>query len=97
VRRCSASFYVTVTRKLAVPLSESDAAIAVQRFARFTTVPTDATFVAAALETSRAHRLSYWDALIIEAAASAGCDDLYSEDLTDGSVLRGVRIRNPFR
>ena len=30
------------------------------------------------------------------AAAESGCDVLWTEDLNDGQVLRGVRIRNPF-
>jgi hypothetical protein len=29
-------------------------------------------------------------------AADTGCDVLWTEDLTDGQVLRGVRIQNPF-
>ncbi|HET8928239.1 MAG TPA: PIN domain-containing protein [Microbacterium sp.] len=89
-------FYVTVTRKLAVPLPADDAARAVGRLSALAVVPTDAALVAAAVETVRAHQVSYWDALIIEAAAVAGCDVLLSEDLADGSVMRGVRIENPF-
>lgn len=30
------------------------------------------------------------------AAAESGCDTLWTEDLNDGQVLRGVRIRDPF-
>jgi predicted nucleic acid-binding protein len=49
-----------------------------------------------AIETSRMAQLSYWDALTIEAAASAGCDRVLTEDLATGSIIRGVRIDNPF-
>lgn len=41
------------------------------------------------------HRLPFRDALIIVAAESANCETLYSEDLNDGHVIRGVRIVNP--
>jgi predicted nucleic acid-binding protein len=34
--------------------------------------------------------------MIVLAAAESGCDVLWTEDLNDGQLLRGVRIRNPF-
>ncbi|MDR0593793.1 MAG: hypothetical protein LBG60_11165 [Bifidobacteriaceae bacterium] len=53
--------------------------------------------VAAAIETSIRHQVNYWDALIVEAAASAGCARLLTEDLDDGQIISGVRVTNPFR
>ena len=41
--------------------------------------------------------LSFWDALIVVAAANSGAKRLYSEDMQDGQVILGVRIVNPFR
>ena len=35
--------------------------------------------------------------VIHESAALCGCPTLWTEDLTDGSVIRVVAIRNPFR
>lgn len=32
-----------------------------------------------------------------ELAAELGCDVLWTEDLSDGHVIRDVRIRDPFR
>ena len=45
-----------------------------------------------------AERYGYriYDALIIAAAAEAGCRTLYSEDLADDQQIAGVRIVNPF-
>jgi len=43
------------------------------------------------------HRVSIYDAMIAAAARLAGCRVLLSEDMQDGVVLEGVRIRNPFR
>lgn len=43
------------------------------------------------------YQISHWDAIIVAAALSAGCDTLYSEDLQDGQVLEGrMTVRNPF-
>ena len=41
--------------------------------------------------------VSHWDALIIAAAISQGCDTLLSEDLQLGQTIEGVRIVSPFR
>jgi len=38
---------------------------------------------------------SRWDALIIVAAEGANCQKLWSENLNDGQVIRGVCIENP--
>ena len=40
---------------------------------------------------------SYYDSLILAAAASAGCQTLYSEDLQSGQMLIGLEIMNPFQ
>lgn len=89
-------FFVAVTRKLATPLPVARAKEAIDELTRNPVVATDVTLVVAAVETARAHQLSYWDALIIDAAATAGCDRILTEDLADGATLRGVRIENPF-
>jgi predicted nucleic acid-binding protein len=41
--------------------------------------------------------VSHWDAAILEAARSLGCDVVLSEDLSDGQDYAGVRVENPFR
>ncbi|MGH9520784.1 MAG: PIN domain-containing protein [Terriglobales bacterium] len=42
------------------------------------------------------YRLSFWDSLIVSAAALARCATLYTEDMQHGQIIRGVRICNPF-
>ena len=42
------------------------------------------------------HVLSIWDAVILSAAAAAGCRLLLSEDLQDGFTWNGVTVVNPF-
>lgn len=58
--------------------------------------PLDAGTTSAARDISRRFALSYWDAQICAAAAASGASVLLSEDLQDGQVVAGVRIRNPF-
>lgn len=43
------------------------------------------------------HQLSFYDACIVAAAATADCQTLYSEDMNHGQILEdSLTIRNPF-
>jgi predicted nucleic acid-binding protein len=89
-------FYVTATRKLARPLSEEAATEAVNELLKLPLVEIDAEIILLAIRLSRRHRISLWDALIIEAAARAGCERVLTEDLQHGWEVRNLRIENPF-
>jgi predicted nucleic acid-binding protein len=42
------------------------------------------------------HRLSLWEAMIVRSAADLHCDTLWTEGLSDGLVIEGVALINPF-
>lgn len=42
------------------------------------------------------YQLSYWDSAILAAAQSAGCDAVYSEDMSTTQDYGGINIINPF-
>jgi len=88
--------YVTLTRKLVRKVPADVAHQALIELQALDVVPITAGLVLAATETSVRWQLSYWDSLIIEAAAKAGCITLLTEDLNDQAVINGVRIVNPF-
>jgi predicted nucleic acid-binding protein len=90
-------FYVTVTRKLKRPLDETAADEALEWLGLLHVVALDSALVKAAIQTSRSAQLSYWDGLIVAAAAQARCGRLLSEDLNDGQLIGSVRVENPFR
>ena len=48
-----------------------------------------------AIDCSILNTISFWDALLVAAAASARCDTLWTEDLNPGQTILGVRIENP--
>lgn len=76
--------------------SAEDARAVVIEFSEgFIPVDTTRSTFAAALDLVIEHRLQFWDALIVNAAAEAGCTLLLSEDMQDGFMLRGVTIVNP--
>ena len=89
-------FYVAVTRRLGKPLSESEAEAAVRRLATLSVVATDVDLVLGAVAGSRRHRISYWDALIVEAALRAECSGLLTEDFQHGRLFADLRVENPF-
>jgi predicted nucleic acid-binding protein len=89
-------FFVTVTRKVAQPLSIDEAADRIREFATWKIFAPTAKDMLAAIALQKQAVLNFWDAMVVEAAAESGCDVLWTEDLNDGQLLRGVRIRNPF-
>ena len=62
----------------------------------FPLVETSPGVMLAAADLATDHRLGIWDAVILAAAAAAGCRLLLSEDLQDGFTWSGVTVANPF-
>ncbi len=61
----------------------------------FALADTSAAVLLAAVDLA-SRQFSLWDAVILNAAAEAGCRILLSEDMQDGFIWRGVTIVNPF-
>jgi len=86
-------FYVAVTRKMGVdPLAAKSV---LHTFSIFEIVQTSPDLIDDAIDCSILNKISFWDALIVAAAASSGCAVVYSEDLNAGQIIQGVRIENP--
>lgn len=91
-------FYVQVTRATRTsPLTHEQAVGLVESFLRFPVADATVSIVRASLLTRERFQISYWDAAIIEAARSLGCDVVLSEDLAHGQDYGGIRVENPFR
>ena len=87
--------YVNVAlRKLRLPQALIRERIAFYR--RFEMVPASADVIAGALDLHVLHGLSFYDALIVQAAVVSGCQRVLSEDMQHAAVYGGVRIENPF-
>ena len=89
-------FYVNATRKLSPPLPSEVAEERVQDFSRLSLVRIETAMILSAIVRSREYMLSFWDALIVEAALKGGADRLLTEDLQHGQEIEGLRIENPF-
>jgi predicted nucleic acid-binding protein len=62
----------------------------------FLLIETSPSVLTAAFDLSADHGLDIWDAVVMAAAASAGCRLLLSEDMQEGFTWSGVTIANPF-
>ena len=87
--------YATLVRKGG--RSRAQARDAVLRWGdTFPVIETSSSIQLMAMELAIDHQLSPWDAVILSAAADAGCRLLLSEDLQDGFTWSGVTVANPF-
>jgi predicted nucleic acid-binding protein len=87
-------FYVVATKKLhADPVITKNI---LKQFENVEVVITHPELIYDAIDCSVMNRLSFWDALIIVAAESAKCKEIWTEDLNTGQSIRGIKIINPF-
>lgn len=91
-----AEFFVVVTRRLAEPMSTSDAASAVRAMAGLPVVVLDKHVTIRALGICEAAQISFWDAQIVAAARAGRCERILTEDLSHGTEIGSVTIENPF-
>lgn len=89
-------FYVNVRRQAKQPISLADARRLVADYLCWEVVVNDGAAILEALDLEHRFRLSFWDALIVQAANAAGADTLYSEDFSHGQTYGTVEVINPF-
>lgn len=89
-------FYVTVVRKIAVPLPPAKALEWIEAFQQFPCISLDSGLVKTAALLSVQYKISYWDAAVIAAAEAAGATTLFTEDLNSGQRYGSVLAKNPF-
>lgn len=90
-------FYVTVTKKLPRPLEPAQTRDVLKLLLAWKIVrPAPESVIEASLLSER-YQLSFWDALILQAAIEGGAQLLYSEDIQEGMDIAGLRIKNPLK
>ena len=88
---------VNLRRKAGRPLDAAAVRGIVSDYLAWEVVVNNGASIVGALELERQHRISFWDALVIHAAAAAGAGTLYSENLDDGQMYGAVRVVSPWR
>ncbi len=89
-------YYAATTRKLKPGLSPGQARADIRDLLAWRPVPIGAGALEAGWLIEDRFGLSCWDALIVAAARTAGCQYLLTEDLQHGSDLDGLRVVSPF-
>jgi predicted nucleic acid-binding protein len=82
-------------RKLRPPLSDRQIRVLLEALCGFEVVHTDSTLVLDAHQLAINEQLSWFDALIVEAAIRSRCDVLFSEDLSHGRRIDSLKLCNP--
>lgn len=86
---------INLRRKSSHPLSIEETRRLIEDYSSWTIVINTTESIIQALDIEVRFKISFWDALIIQAAGSSGATVLYSEDLADGQTYGPVRVVNP--
>ncbi len=90
-------FFVTITKKVEKPIAAGSAKRIIEQYLTWRLVENSGYLLLAAIDRITSLHMSFWDALIVEAALSAGCDILYSEDLAHKQHFGNLQVINPFK
>jgi len=88
---------VNLRRKAGRPLDARATRDVVTDYLTWQVVVNSGESILDALDLEARYRISFWDALVLQAANASGAEVLYSEDLSDGQIYGSVRVVNPFR
>ena len=88
-------FCNVMLKKSSKPVSELAAAF--DLFSRFNCADGTLKTVRRALEIKDRYGIQFYDSLIVAAAEANGCDEILTEDLSDGQVYCGIKAVNPFK
>lgn len=88
-------FYVNVRKRARAPITAPEARQLLVDYLTWEVVVSDGNAVVEAIELEERYQVSFWDALIVQAASTAGVDVIYSEDLNHGQQYEDVVVQNP--
>jgi predicted nucleic acid-binding protein len=90
-------FLVVTTRKLKEPLAVDRAIEYLKVLSVLQVIHPDLEMAFRAARLQERYKLSFWDAMIVQAASAAECTIIFTEDMKDGLEVGKVKVRNPFR
>ncbi|MCK4495393.1 MAG: PIN domain-containing protein [Candidatus Aminicenantes bacterium] len=90
-------FFINVTKKIPKPIDIDLAKGIIGDFLKWDVVVNDGESLLDAIDILVEYNYSFWDSMIIQAAVKGGAELLLTEDLEDGKVVKGVKIRNPYK
>lgn len=89
-------FAVNLQRRISLSLTHQEIRARIALYLDWEVVVNGKGAILRGLDAKERYQISFWDAMIVQAAESAGCEVLYSEDLSHGQEYGGVLVVNPF-
>jgi predicted nucleic acid-binding protein len=91
-----AEFAATLLHKITPAARAADVVALLDAMGPVPVVLTDADIVRRAVEGQAKYGLHFYDGMIVAAAERAGCEKIWSEDLSAGQKYFGITVANPF-
>lgn len=88
-------FCANARKKLTHAISADELKAIVEDYLNWNVVVNSPRSILKVLELEDRYRISFWDALILQAAEEAGASMLYSEELNNGEYYGSVQVINP--
>ena len=82
-------------KKLKLPITHIRAQL--DLYEQFEVVQVTPAIIRVGLDLQQIRSISFFDSIILASAHAAGCNVIWSEDMSTGEVINGVRISNPFQ
>ncbi len=89
-------FSVSVRKRAQNPMPREELLRTLDDYMAWEIVVNDQVSVREAIVLEERYQISFWDALIVQAANAAAVETLYSEDLSHGQRYGAVELVNPF-
>lgn len=86
---------VNLRRRTSPPLSIEESRMLIRDYSEWEVVVNSAESVLGALDLEVKYKISFWDALVLQAAEEGGAAIVYSEDLSSGQTYGPIRVVNP--
>jgi len=86
---------INLRRKVARPLPVEEVRRLIQDYLSWEIIVNGPASVLQALDIEVRYKISFWDALVLQAAESSGATILYSEDLSAGQHHGSIQVVNP--
>jgi predicted nucleic acid-binding protein len=90
-------FYVTVTRKVAQPLTPQEASEIIRNLSVWQVYSPQAEDILDAISLQDRYGISFWDSMIVVSAIAMNCQILWTEDLNSGQLYDQLLVQNPFQ
>jgi len=87
--------YIALRHRMKSPVSAVEAANILRDYSEWEVVINNRESILRAIEIEGRYKISFWDALILQAAERAEARTVYSEDLSHGSKYAGIMVVNP--